>query len=161
MQYWAFPLPENPFCRNVPSPSPNLSHKTGCWVAAGGANTAADWFEKLGYELPRGVNQADFFLDIASGDVKSSKLSGEEARLHCISCSEKFLATHPRGFLHGANLSEAELGRELWYAAEVNVLTVKFLSEKVPKITFPWISYLEFLHVIRLSVGSHEIILRG
>ncbi len=48
---------------------------------AGRANIAADWFEKLGYPLPRGVNQADFFLDLASGDVTTYKINGEDARV--------------------------------------------------------------------------------
>ena len=80
---------------------------------------AADWFEKLGYPLPRGVNQADFFLDLASGDITTKKIAGEDARLHCIACAEKFLADTPGGFTAGTALSENVLGRELWTAAEV------------------------------------------
>ena len=99
-------------------------------MPAGRANSAADWFEKLGYELPRGVNQADFFLDIASGDVKSRKLGGEEARLHCISCAEKFLATHSGGFQQGAQLSEAVFGRELWCAAEVSITVAQLFINR-------------------------------
>lgn len=91
---------------------------------AGRANSAVDWFEKLGYELPRGVNQADFFLDIASGDVHTHKINAEDARLHCISCAEKFLVDHPQGFQEGEHLSEANFGRELWYAAEVGILSL-------------------------------------
>ena len=41
---------------------------------AGRADAAADWFEALGYELPRGVNQADYFLDLASGDISTQKI---------------------------------------------------------------------------------------
>lgn len=80
---------------------------------------AADWFDKLGYMLPRGVNQADFFLDLASGDVSTKKIGGDQARLHCIACAEKFLSDHPEGFTNGIALSESDFGRELWTAAEV------------------------------------------
>ena len=77
----------------------------------GRANMAADWFEKLGYPVPRGVNQADFFLDLASGDVTAKKIKGDEARLHCIACAEKFLHDNPEGFVLGKSLSEEQLGR--------------------------------------------------
>lgn len=80
---------------------------------------AADWFEKLGYPLPRGVNQADFFLDISSGDVSTYKIDGETARLHCIACADKFLANNPGGFVEGSHLAESQLGHKLWNAAEV------------------------------------------
>lgn len=89
------------------------------WVAAGRASIAADWFGKLGYELPRGVNQADFFLDIASGEISTYKINGEDARLHCIACAEKFMEDNPDGFTEGAVLKESDLGAHLWNAAEV------------------------------------------
>ena len=82
---------------------------------------AADWFEKLGYPLPRGVNQADFFLDISSGDVSTYKINGEDARLHCIACADKFLSSHHDGFAAGSQLQEASIGYQLWNAAEVSI----------------------------------------
>ena len=88
-------------------------------MAAGRASIAADWFGKLGYELPRGVNQADFFLDIASGEISTYKINGEDARLHCIACAEKFMEDNPDGFTEGAVLKESDLGAHLWNAAEV------------------------------------------
>lgn len=86
----------------------------------GQARLAADWFDKLGYMLPRGVNQAEFFLDLASGEISTRKVNGEEARLHCIACAEKFLAENLEGFTNGNELCEANFGEELWNAAEVS-----------------------------------------
>ena len=36
-----------------------------------------------------GINAADFILDLASGDVLTSKLDGEASRQHLITCSER------------------------------------------------------------------------
>ena len=95
-------------------------HRSDCFGGCvGKADMAADWFEKLGYPLTRGVNQADFFLDLASGDVSTKKIKGEDARQHCIACSEKFLLHNSDGFNAGTSLSENQLGSELWSAAEV------------------------------------------
>lgn len=65
------------------------------------------------------MNQADFFLDISSGDIRTQKIDGEAARLHCIACAEKFLSTHSDGFVEGSALQESQLGHQLWNAAEV------------------------------------------
>lgn len=88
-------------------------------AAAGDAQAVAEWFSSLGYTLPYGVNVADFILDLSSGVVTTKKLDGEESRVHCIACSERFLAAHPLGFTQGAPISEAELGFELWNSAQV------------------------------------------
>ena len=85
----------------------------------GEAQAVAEWFQRLGYAMPYGVNSADFILDMASGDVYTKKLDGEESRKHCIECSEHYLQHRPRGYLQGGDLSEELLGSELWTAAEV------------------------------------------
>ena len=35
----------------------------------GPAKHAIDWFDRLSYTLPYGINAADFILDLASSDV--------------------------------------------------------------------------------------------
>ncbi len=39
----------------------------------GSAKHAVDWFGRLGYTLPYGINAADFILDLASSDVATDK----------------------------------------------------------------------------------------
>ena len=39
----------------------------------GSAKDAIDWFDRLGYTLPYGINAADFILDLASSDVATEK----------------------------------------------------------------------------------------
>ena len=39
----------------------------------GPAEHAIDWFDRLGYTLPYGINAADFILDLASSDVATKK----------------------------------------------------------------------------------------
>ena len=85
----------------------------------GEAQAVAEWFQRLGYAMPYGVNSADFILDMASGDVYTKKLDGEESRKHCIECSEHYLQHRPCGYLQGGDLSEELLGSQLWSAAEV------------------------------------------
>ncbi len=36
------------------------------------------------------INAADFLLDLASGDVSTYKVTGEQAQKHLITCAEKF-----------------------------------------------------------------------
>lgn len=69
--------------------------------------------------MPFGVNAADFILDMASGEVYSKKLDGEESRLHCIQCTEHYLPHRPAGFIAGGDLGEDILGSELWGASQV------------------------------------------
>jgi hypothetical protein len=72
------------------------------------------------------MNQADYFLDLASGDVTTYKISGEDARLHCIACADKFLSESRDGFSEGSALNESHLGSQLWNAAEVRTLCILF-----------------------------------
>lgn len=89
----------------------------------GEAQAVAEWFQRLGYPMPYGVNSADFILDMASGDVYTKKLDGEESRKHCIECSERYLQHRSHGYLQGGDLSEELLGSELYGAAEVAPLS--------------------------------------
>jgi hypothetical protein len=51
----------------------------------GPAEHAIDWFDRLGYTLPYGINAADFILDLASSDVATKKRCGAcRLRLCCI-----------------------------------------------------------------------------
>jgi hypothetical protein len=92
------------------------------FFSSGEGQKAAEWFEKLGYKMPYGINTADFILDLASGDVATRKLQGEGTRQHLIQCAEKYLAANPGGFrADGKELNEKTMGRELWAAAQVSV----------------------------------------
>lgn len=96
------------------------THLTSLSCPPGEGQKAAEWFEKLGYKMPYGINTADFILDLASGDVATRKLQGEGTRQHLIQCSEKYLAANPEGFRRdGKDLNEKIMGRELWAAAQV------------------------------------------
>ena len=66
--------------RRSTSPAPACS---SCWTSCcccpratpsttAGPPLATDWFPRLGYRMPYGVNAADFLLDVASGDVVAS-----------------------------------------------------------------------------------------
>ena len=59
--------------------------------------------------------------DIASGEVSTAKIGGEEARLHCLACAEKFLEANPEGFVEPAQIRRSVLGTDLWFAAKVNI----------------------------------------
>lgn len=51
----------------------------------GPAEHAIDWFDRLGYTLPYGINAADFILDLASSDVATKKRCGTcRLPLRCI-----------------------------------------------------------------------------
>jgi hypothetical protein len=67
---------------------------------------AGKWFGRLGYQLPHGISQADFIVDIASGEVSTAKIGGKDARLHCIACAEKFLEAHPDGYMDSAQIKD-------------------------------------------------------
>ena len=88
----------------------------------GDAKAVAEWYGKLGYTMPYGINAADFILDLASGVVTTNKLDGEESRVHCIACAERYLAAHPLGYLQGSEISETQLGSDLWFSAQVGLL---------------------------------------
>ena len=79
----------------------------------------AEWYSKLGYTMPYGVNMADFILDLASGVVTTTKLDGNESRLHCIACAETYLSARPLGYIQGGDVGEAELGYQLFNSAQV------------------------------------------
>lgn len=92
-------------------------------ACAGYAGKAAEWFRKLGFKLPYGVNVADFILDLASGEVPTGAMDAEEARLYLVQCQETFTAKSLAkgdgeflGYGWGAELSEATLGTDLWRA---------------------------------------------
>ena len=98
----------------------------------GRAGLAADWFARLGYRMPYGVNAADFLLDVASGDVVASDesggggdggkkadgdealssssppLSGEASRLYLIEAYERFAALH--GHRHDGFAASVDVG---------------------------------------------------
>ena len=98
----------------------------------GEAQAVAEWFQRLGYAMPYGVNSADFILDMASGDVYTKKLDGEESRKHCIACSEHYLQARSRGYLQGGDLNEELLGSNLWTAAEVRAAGCMLLCLPAP-----------------------------
>ena len=74
-------------------------------------------------------------------------LQGEDARKHCIACAERYMADHPEGFVGGRALKEADIGSDLWSAAEVlcpsglTLLTKPFCSfngiHKSTKVLWP------------------------
>jgi len=94
----------------------------------GRASLAADWFARLGYKMPYGVNAADFLLDVASGDVVASSgeegengnkpsststtasppLSGEASRVYLIDAYERFAALH--GHRHDGFAASVDVG---------------------------------------------------
>ena len=101
----------------------------------GRAPLATDWFARLGYRMPYGVNAADFLLDVASGDVVASSgggdgeggdeggvakkgtpspsasppsLSGEASRLFLIDAYERFAALH--GHRHDGFAASVDIG---------------------------------------------------
>ena len=45
------------------------------------------------------INAADFLLDLASGDVSTYKVTGEQAQKHLITCAEKFAEVGKRSWL--------------------------------------------------------------
>jgi hypothetical protein len=73
--------------------------------------------------MPYGVNAADFILDLASADVRTEKLEGEEAREHLIECYEQYAVQNPHfdGYREGQELSERVMGSGLWAAARTRV----------------------------------------
>jgi hypothetical protein len=62
-------------------------------LCTGRAALAAEWFRRLGFTMPYGVNMADFILDVASGAVVTSKLEAQQANRHLIACSERSAAS--------------------------------------------------------------------
>lgn len=57
----------------------------------GNAKDSVDYFERLSYSIPPLMNAADFILDLASNQVASEKLDGEESTKWLIRCTEFFL----------------------------------------------------------------------
>jgi ABC-type Na+ transport system ATPase subunit NatA len=117
----------------------------------GRAALATDWFHRLGFTMPYGVNAADFLLDVASGDVSgatdgngggnagspptSKPLSGEPARRHLIDVYERFSALHGGehdGFSQSVCLSAAVVGPDAWAAMQAR----RSLSETLPADVF-------------------------
>lgn len=56
------------------------------------------WFTQLDLPPPNGINLADFILDIACGDMQTSKESGEDVRKRCIAQTEEYLRQSPEGY---------------------------------------------------------------
>ena len=65
----------------------------------GSAHEAVDYFERVGYPIPRHVSTADFILDLASGEVPSvaSGRDGEASRRFLVAMMEKFLSNRGSG----------------------------------------------------------------
>eukprot|EP01026_Neomeris_dumetosa_P031549 TRINITY_DN2500_c0_g1_i3.p1 TRINITY_DN2500_c0_g1~~TRINITY_DN2500_c0_g1_i3.p1 ORF type:complete len:686 (+),score=50.56 TRINITY_DN2500_c0_g1_i3:130-2187(+) len=61
----------------------------------GSAHKVATWFGHLGFQVPFGINIADHILDLANGDVPSSKLGKDEVKKHLIAVSETYLQHRP------------------------------------------------------------------
>ena len=78
-------------------------------MPTGRASLAADWFHRLGFSMPFGVNTADFILDLASGDVSTRKLKGQESRLHLIACAERYAKSHRLAFTSLTSQQDAQL----------------------------------------------------
>jgi ABC-type multidrug transport system ATPase subunit len=69
----------------------------------GDAQQAVDYFDRVGYPIPPRVNAADFILDLASGEVASKTMNGENSRRHLVALTEAFLTDRP---LDGFNPSQ-------------------------------------------------------
>lgn len=116
----------------------------------GRAALATDWFHRLGFTMPYGVNAADFLLDVASGDVSGAtdggggappagpapkSLSGEPARRHLIDVYERFASLHGTehdGFSQSVSLSAAVVGPDAWAAMQAR----RSLSDTLPADVF-------------------------
>ena len=87
----------------------------------GSASLAADWFHRLGFTLPYGVNAADFLLDVASGDVTSDADrvdgTGDAARRALVAAYERFadlVTADQDGYSASADLTEDVVGAADW-----------------------------------------------
>ena len=65
----------------------------------GASTLTVDWFHNQGFDMPYGVNVAEYILDIANGNVEGQDMSGEESRAHLVDVMTNFLSSSPRGFL--------------------------------------------------------------
>jgi len=57
----------------------------------GKAKDSVDYFERLSYSIPPLMNAADFVLDLASNQMASDSLDGEQSTKWLIKCTEYFL----------------------------------------------------------------------
>lgn len=57
----------------------------------GKAKDSVDYFERLSYSIPPLMNAADFILDLASNQMASDSLDGEQSTKWLIKCTEYFL----------------------------------------------------------------------
>ena len=88
----------------------------------GTASLAVDWFHRLGFTLPYGVNAPDFLLDIASGDVtadaaRATGVRGDAARIALIAAYDRFAALQNAcedGYNVSANLPVKVVGEADW-----------------------------------------------
>lgn len=62
----------------------------------GQADHAVIWFCRLGYELPHGINAADFILDLASSDIANDERCASLSRHRHEEHQEQDLKLHPR-----------------------------------------------------------------
>ena len=65
----------------------------------GASTLTVDWFHNQGFDMPYGVNVAEYILDIANGNIEEQDMSGEECRAHLVDAMTNFLTSNPRGFL--------------------------------------------------------------
>ena len=65
----------------------------------GASTLTVDWFHNQGFDMPYGVNVAEYILDIANSNIEGQDMSGEESRAHLIDAMTNFLSSNPRGFL--------------------------------------------------------------
>ena len=69
----------------------------------GGSTLTVDWFHDQRFDMPYGVNIAEYILDIANGDIEGQGMNGEESRAHLVDAMTHFLASNPRGFIRSQN----------------------------------------------------------
>eukprot|EP01023_Acetabularia_acetabulum_P064868 TRINITY_DN8514_c1_g1_i1.p1 TRINITY_DN8514_c1_g1~~TRINITY_DN8514_c1_g1_i1.p1 ORF type:complete len:745 (+),score=131.75 TRINITY_DN8514_c1_g1_i1:162-2237(+) len=91
----------------------------------GKADGAAAWFANLNYAVPFGVNIADHILDLANGDVPTSKLSEDDIKKQLIAVCEKYLERRPAaGFVDDEDLKLMRVSMDEARGSE----TIKFNS---------------------------------
>lgn len=78
----------------------------------GRADQAIDWFGRMGYTMPYGINAADFILDLSSSDVSTAKRSGEDSRSYLISLYEAYAERHSDGYDPETAVQDVKLIRE-------------------------------------------------
>eukprot|EP00803_Ostreobium_quekettii_P006485 evm.model.scf_157.4 EVM.evm.TU.scf_157.4 scf_157:83416-93168(-) len=75
----------------------------------GSGKLAIEWFGKLHYRCPYGVNIADYILDLANGDMLADGSRDDEAREGLIARYRYFGDSHPNGLQSESELEGADL----------------------------------------------------